>query len=68
MWTNRPTAFALGNFGWRIIIGIRVMERWSAAPVAAAFEQFPVYVDDANRPCLFMKVVHVLRADEQAIL
>jgi hypothetical protein len=46
---------------------LQVAERGSAAPVAAAFEQFPVHVDDANRPCLLMKVVHVLSPEEQAV-
>ena len=42
--------------------------KWrSAAPVAAAFEQFAVHVDDAHRPCLLVKIVHILGAEEKTI-
>jgi hypothetical protein len=42
-------------------------ERGSAAYVATAFEEFAVHVDDALRSSLLVKVVHVLRAQEQAV-
>ena len=63
---NPTSAVAPGNLGWRIVGG-RVVKWRSAAPVAAALEEFAVHVDDALRPCLLMKVVHVLRAEEQTI-
>ena len=43
-------------------------KRWSAACVAAAFEQFPVHVDGALRSCLLVQIIHVLRAEEQAVI
>ncbi len=44
---NPPTALASGQLGWRII-GACVVKRWSAAPFAAALEEFAVHVDDAH--------------------
>jgi hypothetical protein len=41
--TNPSSAFATGNLGWRIV-GVGVAERRSAAPVAAAFEEFAVVI------------------------
>jgi hypothetical protein len=64
---NPAAAVASGNLRWRIVGG-RVVKWRSGASIAAAFEKLPVHMDDANRPSLLMKVIHVLRAEEQAIL
>jgi hypothetical protein len=64
---NPSPAVAPGKLGWRIV-GVGVAERRSGATIAAAFEEFAVHVDDIPRPCLLVQVIHVLRAEEQAIL
>jgi hypothetical protein len=48
------------------LVEVRVF-KWSAvASVAAALEEFAVHVDDVPRSCPLMKVVHILRAEEEA--
>jgi hypothetical protein len=60
--SNATSAVAPGNLGgWFVDIG--VAERGSAACVTAAFEEFAVHVDTALRPCLLVKVIHILRAE-----
>jgi hypothetical protein len=63
---NPASTLAPGKFGWRFV-GVSVAERWSAASVTAALEEFAVHVDDALRPCLLVKVVHVLGTEKEAI-
>jgi hypothetical protein len=63
-----PTAaVASGNLGGRPI-EIRVVKRSVAASVATALEKLSVHVDNVSRTRLLVKVVHVLGADEKAIL
>jgi hypothetical protein len=61
------SAVAPGKVGWWIV-GAYVEERRSVASIAAALEKFPVHVDDAQRSCLLMQVIHVLSAEEQTVL
>jgi hypothetical protein len=63
---NPTAAFAPGKAGWRIV-SICVAEGCATARVAAALEEFAVHVDNALRPCLLVKIVHVLGAEEQTI-
>jgi len=65
--SNSTSAVAAGKLGWKIVGG-RVVKWCSGASIAAALKQFAVHVDDAHRPCLLVQVVHVLGAEEQAIL
>jgi hypothetical protein len=67
MRSNPAAAVAARKLGWRII-GVCVVKGRSAAPLAAAPEEFPVHVDNALRSRLLVKVVHVLGAEEQALL
>jgi hypothetical protein len=64
---NLTAAFAPGNLGWRLV-ETRVVKRRAAASVATALEKLSVHVGDISRTCLLVKVVHVLGADEKAIL
>ena len=64
--SNPTPAVAPGKLGWRIV-SIYVAEGCATAPVAAALEEFPVHVDDALRSSLLVKVIHILRAEEQAV-
>jgi len=65
MRANPAAAIAPGKFGWRIV-GVRVTKRRSAASVTAALEEFPMHVNSALRSSLLVKVIHVLRAEEEA--
>jgi len=63
-----PTAaLAAGNLGGRLV-ETRVGKRSTAASVTAALEKLSVHVDDVLRTRLLVQAVHVLRADEQAVL
>jgi hypothetical protein len=63
---NPTAALTVWNFRWRLI-DVVVLERRAAAYVASALEEFPVHMDDIVRSRLLVQVVHVLRAEEQAI-
>jgi hypothetical protein len=63
---NPSSALASGKLRWRIV-GRRVVKWRSGASVAAALEKFAVHVDDANRPCLLVQIIHVLGAEEQTV-
>lgn len=67
VWANPTAAFAPGKLDWRIV-GVGVTKWRSAAPIATALEEFAVHMDDALRPCLLVKIVHILGAEEQTIL
>jgi hypothetical protein len=66
VWANSSAALTLGKIDWRIV-GVGIVEWWSAAPVAAALEEFAVHMGDPHRSCLFVKVIHILSAEEEAI-
>jgi hypothetical protein len=65
--TNPTAAFTSGNFDWRLT-EIRVVKGRAAASVATALEKLSVHVDDVSRTCLLVQGVHVLDANEKAIL
>jgi hypothetical protein len=66
VWTDLATAGATGKLSRRFVEG-KVFERGKKAGVAATFEKFAVHVEDALRASLFMEIVDVLGAEEEAI-
>jgi len=50
------------------LVEIRVVKRSAAASVATALEKLSVRVDDVPRTRLLVEAVHILRADEKALL
>jgi hypothetical protein len=65
--SNATSAFAPGHFGWRIV-EICIVKWSAAATVATALEKLSVHVDNFPRTRLLVKIVHVLSADEEAVL
>jgi len=65
--TNPTAASAPGDFGRRRV-EIRVVKCRAAASIATALEKLSVHVNDVFRTRLLVKSVHVLGADEKAIL
>jgi len=60
-------AFAVGEFGgW--LVTISVVKGGAGTRVAAALEKLTVHVHNFLCPSLLVKVVHVLRTDEETIL
>jgi hypothetical protein len=65
--SNPTTALASRNLGWRFV-EIRVGKWRAAASIATTLEKLAVHVDNVFCSCLFVKVIHVLGADEQVVL
>jgi hypothetical protein len=57
---------AARNPSWRFVAGI-VEERRPPAGVATAFEKLAMHVKNMSGSGFFVQVVHVLRAEEEAI-
>lgn len=63
---NLAAALAAGN-AVGLFVELRVFEGREGARVAAGFKKFAVHMDDARRARLFVEIVDVLRAEEEAI-
>lgn len=57
---------ATGNRGG-LFVESRIVERWARTRVTAGFEEFAVHMDDMGRAGLFVEIVDILCAEEQAI-
>ena len=63
---NLSAAWTARNFGGGLVESC-VFERRAGACVAAGFEELAVHVQDTRRAGLFVEIVDVLRAKEQAV-
>ena len=57
----------MSSGGWRLV-EIRVVKWRAVASLATTLEKLTVHVNDLSRTRLLVKAVHVLGADEQAVL
>src|SRR5574337_770480 len=63
----RPDASAAGAARDLALVSLPVVEGRTVAGVAAALEQLAMHVRDALRARLFVKIVHILGAEEQPL-